>query len=105
MQQLTVADLATRLAAGESLCIVDVREPWEVDIGRLPDSLHIPMGQITRRLDELPTDKPLVCLCHHGMRSQQVAMFLAHQGFSPVFNLTGGIDAWAREIDSQCPTY
>jgi rhodanese-related sulfurtransferase len=86
--------------------LLDVREDWEAQICQLPGSLHIPMRDIPARLSELVhAGKPIVCYCHHGMRSMQVAMFLEHHGVCNVFNLVGGINAWAREQDSACPTY
>ncbi|HSQ10205.1 MAG TPA: rhodanese-like domain-containing protein, partial [Burkholderiaceae bacterium] len=51
------------------------------------------------------TTRPIVCVCHHGGRSMHVAMFLARQGFENVYNLTGGVDAWARQVDAAMPTY
>lgn len=105
--QLPPADAARLLAAadGERPVLLDVREPWELATARLPGSLDIPMGQIPARLDELPPDRPLIVMCHHGMRSLQVVMFLKHQGFESVSNLAGGIDAWSREVDPSIPTY
>ena len=105
--QLHPADAARLLASadGERPVLLDVREPWELATARLPGSLDIPMGQIPERLDELPPDRPLIVMCHHGMRSLQVVMFLQHRGFESVSNLAGGIDAWSREVDPSIPTY
>ncbi len=105
MQQLAVVDLAGRISSGDDLCILDVREPWEVAIARIADSLHIPMSEIPQRIADIPTGIPVVCVCHHGMRSMQVALYIERQGVGPVFNLAGGIDAWAREIDPACAVY
>lgn len=89
--------------------LLDVREPWEVSTARvLPDGFDvvlIPMNQIPARLAELPRDRPIACLCHHGARSQRVAMFLAQQGYADVANIAGGIDAWSRERDPAVPRY
>jgi len=86
--------------------VLDVREDWEAQICGLPGSLHIPMRQIPSRLREIAdAQRPVVCYCHHGMRSMQVAMFLEHRGVAEVYNLVGGIDAWARQIDPSCATY
>jgi len=82
-----------------------VREPWEIAIASIPGSVAIPMHEIVTRFDEIPRQRAVVCLCHHGMRSMQVAMFLAHNGCEAVYNLQGGIDAWAREVDPACPRY
>lgn len=85
--------------------LLDVREPWEVALGALPGSVAIPMAQVPARLHELDARRPVVCICHHGVRSMQVAIFLRRQGFADVSNLAGGIDAWAREVDPAFPTY
>jgi len=93
--------------------VLDVREPWEVataSVQALPDApsfdvLHMPMQSIPQRLHELPQDRPIACLCHHGMRSQQVAAFLLNNGFDKVINISGGIDLWSRELDSGVAFY
>ena len=94
--------------------VLDVREPWELQTASLtPDGftlLAIPMREIPARLTELQdsygVDHPVACLCHHGMRSQQVANFMAQQGgFQAVVNLQGGIDAWSLQRDSGVPLY
>lgn len=89
--------------------LLDVREPWEIQTARvLPDGFDvvlIPMNQIPARLSELPQDRPIACMCHHGARSQRVAMFLAHQGYPDVANIAGGIEAWSRERDPSVPRY
>lgn len=89
--------------------LLDVREPWEVQTASVRsdafDLLTIPMQEIPGRLDEVPQDRPVAVLCHHGARSQRVAMFLAHQGYTDVANISGGIDAWSRERDPGVPLY
>lgn len=107
MTQLPPDALARWLAdpASARPVLLDVREPWEVEIACLEGSLQIPMQQVPGRLDDIPRDRPVVCVCHHGVRSLHVAHYLARQGFEDLFNLAGGIDAWAREIDPSCPTY
>ena len=89
--------------------LLDVREPWEVQTASVEpldfDLVAIPMNEIPARLSELPQDRPIACLCHHGARSLRVAMFLAQQGYSDVANVAGGIDAWAREQDPGIPRY
>ncbi len=108
MKQISAVELADWLhkqAASDVPCLLDVREAWETDVVVLPDSLCIPMGHVPARLDEVPTGKPIVCICHHGVRSMQVAHFLGQRGFKTVYNLQGGIDSWAREVDLNCATY
>lgn len=94
--------------AGRPL-VLDVREPWEVRLASLRDGdfdlLAIPMNEVPARLAELPADRPIACLCHHGVRSQHVATFLARRGHDPVANIAGGIEAWAREHDPSVPLY
>jgi rhodanese-related sulfurtransferase len=85
--------------------MLDVREPWEVRICLLPGSKHIPMREIPARVHDLPIDHEIVVICHDGHRSQHVANFLAQRGYENVYNLQGGIDAWAREVDTRMPRY
>jgi rhodanese-related sulfurtransferase len=89
--------------------LLDVREPWEVQTASVTpdefDLVAIPMNEIPARLAELPQDRPIACLCHHGARSQRVAMFLAQQGYPDVANIAGGIEAWSRERDPAVPRY
>ena len=89
--------------------VLDVREPWEVQTACVKpgefDLVRMPMAGIPARLNELPRDKPIACLCHHGARSAQVAYFLANQGFDAVVNVSGGIHAWAAEYDPTVPRY
>ena len=89
--------------------VLDVREPWEVNVASVqPVGFTlgaIPMNQIPARLAELPQDRPIACLCHHGARSMSVAAFLARQGYGDVANIAGGIDAWSIEKDAAVPRY
>jgi rhodanese-related sulfurtransferase len=85
--------------------VLDVREDWERAAARLPDTLDIPMMEIPQRLAELPRDRDIVVMCHGGVRSMKVARFLAQSGFSQVANLTGGIHAWACDVDPSTGTY
>ena len=82
-----------------------MREPWEYRIAHIEGSELIPMHQIHGHLHELDPGRPTVVICHHGVRSQQVAYFLQHYGFNDVINLAGGIDAWSREVDTSVPLY
>ena len=85
--------------------LLDVREPWEYEKCHLEDSLLIPMRQIPSAMNELDQDQEIIVICHHGIRSRSVAMYLANNEFSQVINLTGGIDAWAKQVDHTMPTY
>ncbi len=97
--------VAARLAAGERLTLLDVREAWELAIAALPGVIHIPMGEIPDRWTKLDASAPTVVICRSGMRSQQVAHFLQAQGFAQVENLAGGILAWAKELDPTLTAY
>jgi rhodanese-related sulfurtransferase len=107
MKGLNVRELADWLADEQRAkpLLLDVREPWEQQICRIEGSEPMPMRTVPARASELETDRPIVCVCHHGGRSMQVAMFLERQGFRDVYNLTGGVDAWARLVDKSMPTY
>lgn len=85
--------------------LLDVREPWEINICKIEGIINIPMQQITTRFLELEDDQEIVCICHHGMRSAQVAMFLERQGFTKISNLMGGVAAWAAQVDPAMPQY
>jgi rhodanese-related sulfurtransferase len=102
-----LADLlaSTVESAPERPLLLDVREPWELAICRIEGSQSIPMQQIPQALAELERERPIVCICHHGIRSFQVARFLEFQGFGRVINLDGGVAAWAREVDPGMATY
>ncbi len=105
---MSAHELAQRLKAsgpGQRPVLLDVREPWEVAHCVIPGSLPIPMGELMSRVQELEPAHEIVCVCHHGMRSLQAGNFLARSGFEKVVNLTGGIDAWARQVDPAMPQY
>ena len=100
VQQMTPAELARLRADGTAPVVLDVREPGELALCSLPDVLHIPMRLIAARaLEELDPDAPLVVMCHHGVRSMAVASWLEEQDFSEVWNLAGGIDRYAVDVD------
>ena len=85
--------------------LVDVREPWEIAVCRLPESVHVPMNAIPARADELDAAADTVLVCHHGARSFQVGLYLEQRGFTRLHNLFGGVDAWARSVDPTMATY
>lgn len=97
--------LKTRLDRGDQVFILDVREPVEIAIAPFPGATHIPMGEVPSRLVELDPDRETVVVCHHGVRSAQVGMYLARMGFERVINLSGGIDAWSETADPATPRY
>jgi len=104
-QEIDVTQLAELRRDGAPHAVLDIREPWELDICALADSLRIPLQQIPQQLDELPREHPLVVICHHGMRSAMVTGFLRQNGFANACNLAGGIDAWARVVEPGMARY
>ncbi|MDL2355177.1 MAG: rhodanese-like domain-containing protein [Pseudomonadota bacterium] len=107
MQHVTAPELAAWLADPERArpLLLDVRENWEVATCHIDGSVQIAMNTIPARIEELDEDAEIVCICHHGARSMQVAAFLERNGFGRVTNLTGGIHAWAVQVDGAMPTY
>jgi rhodanese-related sulfurtransferase len=97
--------LKERMDRGDIPVILDVREREEVALAAFPQARHIPMGEVPSRLAELEPDCETVVVCHHGIRSAQVAGYLARMGFERVLNLTGGIDAWSVSVDPSVPRY
>lgn len=104
LSEIDPLELKRRIAKGDRPLILDVREPWEIATASLAGTINIPMGEIPSRIAELDPDRETVVMCHHGVRSAQVAMYLARSGFEQVLNLAGGIDAWS-EIDPSVPRY
>jgi rhodanese-related sulfurtransferase len=102
---IDVQALSEARSGGVAHTLLDVREPDEVAICAVADSLFIPMQQVPQHLAELPREHPLVVMCHHGGRSDQVAQFLRGNGFTNVHNLAGGIDAWALMLDPNMSRY
>lgn len=85
--------------------VIDVREKWENELCQIPGSVLIPMAMLPEKLAGLPKDDPIVLHCHHGGRSGRATAYLMEQGFTNVFNLTGGIHAWSERIDPTVKTY
>jgi rhodanese-related sulfurtransferase len=107
MKRLSVAQLSQWLTdpERERPKLLDVREPWEFAICRIQGSELIPLGTLASRLQTIDCARPVICVCHHGTRSFQAALALEQRGCGDVYNLTGGIDAWARQIDPAMPIY
>lgn len=106
MREFSPRELKQHLAATDNEpLLLDVREPWEYRICHLEGSRLIPMGQLANALNALDPNRETVVICHHGIRSRQVARYLDYQGFANVINLNGGVEAWARDVDLDMPTY
>jgi adenylyltransferase/sulfurtransferase len=103
--EMSPRELKRRMDGGEPFELIDVREPFEYEIARIEGARLIPLGEITERLDELKREQPIVLHCHSGKRSAQAARLLLQRGFTRVYNLEGGIDAWSDQVDPNVPKY
>lgn len=107
LPDIAPAALHARLAAGEDIQLIDVREEMEFDYCHLPGSRLVPLGEVPRRAEaEIRRQGPVVLICHHGVRSAQALGYLQQRlGYENLLNLKGGIDAWSREADPSVPVY
>ena len=104
--EITPLEVQRRMEAGERLRLIDVREPAEFQLARIEGAELIPMADIPGALAALEGDqRPLVVLCHHGVRSYRVVCWLREQGVAACQSMAGGIERWSAEVDSKVPTY
>jgi len=103
--EISPAETAGLLAEGKAK-LIDVREPWEFAVAHISNSVEMPMGDVpVRAHQELDPEERIVVICHHGMRSMNVMVWLRNQGFEQVQSLRGGIDAWSAEVDATVARY
>lgn len=105
MESLDAAGLKQQIDAGQTLFLLDVREPWEFELCHIAGSVNIPMSRIVNSLEELDRSKATVVICHHGNRSYHVGNYLLNNGFERIINLEGGVNAWADRIEPQMARY
>jgi len=106
VRELSPKEFLAHRSSGVPVTLIDVREDWETALAPVPcEHRRIPMGQIPGRLGELDAAAETVVICRSGGRSLQVAHYLEQQGFKSVYNLTGGILAWSRDLDPTIPRY
>ena len=105
MQTILPEELKKRLNAGEKPILLDVREPWEFSICKIEGSVNISASEPEKLVNELNANDEIIAICHHGMRSFQVCNYLENNGFNKVLNLDGGIDSWAKTIDTDMAQY
>jgi len=107
MKNLSVAELSQWLAdtQRERPLLLDVREAWEFALCRIEGSEPVPLGTLGSRLSSIDPERPIVCICHHGTRSLHAGLALERHGCREIYNLVGGVDAWARQIDRSMATY
>jgi len=104
--ELTAEEVKRKLDAGDTFTLVDVREPWEFETAKISGAKLIPMGEVPSRAhQELDPEDHIVVVCHHGVRSMNVTVWLRQQGFENVQSMRGGIDAWSRTVDPKVPVY
>jgi rhodanese-related sulfurtransferase len=104
--EITPEEVKSKVNAGDSFTLLDVREPWEFETARIDAAKLMPMGDVPSRAhQELDPEEHIVVICHHGVRSMNVAVWLRQQGFEKAQSMRGGIDAWSRLVDERVPTY
>ena len=106
MPEITATELKQRLDKGDDIQIVDVRESFEVAIAHIPDTVHIPLGEVVSRMTEIDPSRETVVHCKGGVRSAKAIEALKRSGFTGnLINLKGGIMAWSNEVDPSVPKY
>jgi len=103
--QISAKEVNERLGRGDKLLLVDVREPWEYDLSKIPGAKLIPLGTLPANLNTLLDADEVICYCHHGMRSLDAAVWLRQQGVESAKSMAGGIERWSVEVDPQVPRY
>jgi rhodanese-related sulfurtransferase len=104
--EITPEEVKSKLDARELFTLLDVRESWEFDAARIESARLMPMGDVPSRAhQELDPEEHIVVVCHHGVRSMNVTVWLRQQGFERVQSMRGGIDAWSRQVDGNVPIY
>ena len=101
----TPTEIKARLDRGDEVLLIDVREHDEVAIAALPGAVVCPLSLAVNWIDNVPTGRPIVVFCHHGIRSMHAAKALAERGHQNLINMTGGIDLWSQQVDPAVPRY
>jgi rhodanese-related sulfurtransferase len=103
--QISAREVNERVARGDKLLVVDVREPWESELRRIPGATLIPLGALPANLNALLDAEEVICYCHHGIRSLDAAVWLRQQGVESAKSMAGGIERWSLDVDPQVPRY
>ena len=104
--EITPEEVKMKLDQGDALTLLDVREPWEFETAHMEGAKLVPMGDVPSRAhQELDPEEHIVVVCHHGVRSMNVTVWLRQQGFEKAQSMRGGIDAWSRRVDKKVPLY
>ena len=104
IKEIDVTELEKRIENNFSFTLLDVRESYEIEFAKIEPHVHIPMGTLPVRQEEIDKGTPIVVMCHTGVRSAQVCQYLEPLGYN-VTNLKGGIDAWSVLVDLTVPRY
>lgn len=104
-ESISPSELKERLKDGEKVNLIDVREVWEYETAHLEGAKLLPLSEFNEWIGDLKPEEEIVVMCHHGIRSANVCMFLLRNGFEKVINLDGGIDLWSKEVDANVPLY
>jgi len=104
--EISPEDVKAKLDQSQTFTLLDVRESWEFETARIEGARPMPMGDVPSRAhQELDPDEEIIVLCHHGVRSMNVTVWLRQQGFEKARSMRGGIDAWSRRVDQKVPVY
>lgn len=104
--EITAEEVKAKLDSGDNFTLLDVREPWECETAKISSAKLMPMGEVPSRAhQELDPEDHIVVVCHHGVRSMNVTVWLRQQGFEKAQSMRGGIDAWSRRVDGKVPVY
>ncbi|AIL12387.1 hypothetical protein IM40_00800 [Candidatus Paracaedimonas acanthamoebae] len=103
--EITVQELSQLLKTDEDYCVIDVRNADEIEKAAFPEAVHIPLSELAQNVANIPQDKLVITLCHHGARSLNACYLLKEKGFDKVVSLRGGIDLWSKIIDPSIPRY
>ena len=104
-QTILPSEVAERLKNGEEINLIDVREPMEHEIASVEGAKLLPLSQFNEWIETLNPSEEIIVMCHHGIRSANLCIFLVRNDFEKVFNLEGGIDLWSKEVDANIPKY
>lgn len=104
-ESISPGQVSERLKKGEKFRFIDVREPPEHKIARVENAELLPLSRFDEWIARLKPEEEIVVMCHHGIRSANVCLFLVKNGFEKVFNLEGGIDLWSIDVDRNVPRY
>ncbi len=106
MREFNAEQLKSYLdSCDEQPLLLDVRQPWEVEVCKIENSVLVPMSTIPTKIESLDLNRETVVICHHGIRSRSVGRYLEQAGFNNIINLSGGMAQWAKTVDTQMATY